>query len=130
MRPNILRTRTLLVGDTRVNWNNVSYFELGDDAEQPDVYYSIGIKWKYKASIKTEYLKLSKETDLYAYFKRFDTVKLGRYYINLSKIITLSEENIHGPTEKTRIRLVFTDGFELVETINTDVWVWWKTTYI
>jgi hypothetical protein len=129
---NIAKTRTVLVGKTRVNWLNVSCVTIdgiGVGDKDPD-YYKIGIKWKYKASIRTRVVKLSREINLPGYFKKFGLVQLGSYFINLSKIMTLDESPVHGPVEKTRYTILFSDGFEIHETIKTDFWLWWKTTYI
>ena len=124
--PNVVKARTVVTqSGLRVNWKNVSYFEI----QEENNFYQIGIKWKYKASIKTEYLELNKDTDLYKYFKQHGIVKLGEYYVNLNKIITIQEKAIHGPHEKVRVRFLFTDGFELVTVLTSTDWVWWKTTY-
>lgn len=126
--PSILRTRTSLTSSgTRVNWKNTSYFEI----KEGDGVYIIGIKWKYKASIKTETVEINIETDLYKYFKQFGLVQINpTIFINLNNILTIDEEQIHGPVEKTRIRFVFWDGFEITIVLQSTTWVWWKTTYM
>jgi len=123
----VLRARTILTQNgIRVNWRNVSYFTI----EETDQYYLAGIKWKYKASIMTEEIHLNKELTLYKFFKPFGIVAFGKeHYVNLHNIITIEETEVHGPVEKTVVRIVFVDGHQLVKKMTTTDWVWWKTNY-
>jgi len=121
----VLRARTVMTfSGTRVNWRNVSYFEIKDTDSN-----TIGIKWKFKASIRTEIVEINPETDYYKYFKQYGLVKFEDTFVNLYKILTIDEEPVHGPIEHTKVRIVFTDGFELTRTLRSADWVWWKTTY-
>lgn len=132
--PGIVRARTVVSANgVRINWANVSYFDVSTVIEKdPDTLeekseYQILVKWKFKASIISEDIRMSIDTNLPRYMKTFGLIPLGsEKYINVSKILLINEEAIHGPIEKTRVRIVFTDGFEIKETLSTEHWVQWK----
>ena len=124
--PSIAKARTVMTqSGLRINWKRVSYFSL----EATKEHYIVGIRWKYKASLRTEYINLNIETDLYKYFKQHGLVKFEDIYVNLNKILLIEEKAVHGPNEKTRVRLLFEDGFEVIRIFKSTDWVWWKTTY-
>lgn len=112
----------------RINWMNTSYFTV--ESENADE-YTFSVKWKYKASIMTEEIVLKKQNlHLQNYFKQFGIAALNKdTYVNLGRILTIQETQVHGPVDKTLVRIVFVDGFELIRKIESTQWVWWKSTY-
>ncbi len=121
-------TTVLLASGKRVSWFNVSYVKavlVGDE-------YEFTIYWKYKAQIRKEiFTSPMKENQLNKYFASFGLVPLvDNVFINLSKVLMIDEEAVHGPVEKTRIRMVFTDGFEMSHVMVATQWAWWKQSYV
>ena len=115
----------MMTNGVRVNWRQVSYFTY----TKTDDGFEFKVKWKYKASIRTETLILKKDFNLNSYFKQYKIVLFNDLWVNLTKIMIIEEEAIHGPEEKTKVRMVFVDGFELIQTMPADKWARWKTTY-
>ncbi len=124
-----LKARTILMSNgIRINWRNIAYLEI--DSQDTDGFSCI-VKWKYKASIRSEVIELKKpDTNLVNYFKQYSIVQLtSECYVNLSRIMTISEETIYGPQDITQVRIVFLDGFEVIKKIPSEKWQWWKTNY-
>ena len=124
-----MRAKTILTADgKRINWHQITHVDL-----QREGGVLIGkFKWKYKASIKVEEIALNlKDTEIGKYFKRYNFAPLTtEIYINLDKIMLLEENQIFGPTEKTKVRILFLDGFELYKVIESVRWSWWKTSFL
>jgi hypothetical protein len=129
--PRAQRANLQLMADgKRVNWNNISILKVGTLETADGV--SLEFRWKYKASIKTEITTWTgKNLELVKHFRPFNIVELlDNIFINLNRILFVEEKSIHGPTEKTSIRMVFEDGLEINETFLATKWAWWKTTFL
>ncbi len=94
--------------------------------------YQFSIYWKYKASIKEEvFISPMQDSELNKYFARFGIVPLVEdIYVNLASIMTIDEEPVHGPVEKTRVSIVFRDGFQFKKVMAATQWTWFKSTYV
>ncbi len=126
-----MKSTTVLLGNgKRVSWFNTSYVTV---KELPDKEgYEFTVYWKYKAAIKKEvFTSPMKTQELNQYFYKFGIVPLKKgVFINLDKILIIDEEQVFGPVEKTRVRIVFTDGFEFKELLVSTDWSWWKQSYV
>ncbi len=122
-------TTTLLSSGKRVSWFNVSYLKYRKLPKEEG--YEFTIHWKYKAAIKKEIVTSPMATqELNKYFAKFGIVPLkDGVMVNLDNIMIIDEEPVHGPLEKTRVRMVFVDGFEIKEVMVATQWAWWKQTY-
>jgi len=124
-----MRAKTTLTADgKRINWSQVTHIDLKREGG-----VLIGrFKWKYKASIKTEEVALNlKDTEIAKYFKHYNFAPLTNdLYINLDKIMLIEEEQKFGPIEKTRVRMLFLDGFEVFKNVESVRWSWWKTSFL
>ena len=134
---NLLRARTQMTSNgTRISWMNVNYFDLEEVSVEAEgagaegiiiKEHKLGIKWKYKASILTEEIRLPIDVNLPKMMKPFNLVPIGNSYVNVYKIMTINEEAMHGPEERVRVRIVLVDGFELIKILGVDEWAYWKT---
>jgi hypothetical protein len=111
----------------RINWNNIGYLDMVDNSA--DDGYTFIVRWKYKASIRREEIKLKKpNVTLFNYFKQYNLIELfNGTFVNLSRIMLIEEKAVHGPQEMTLVRMVFLDGFELIKKIPADKWQSWKS---
>jgi len=126
--PNIVRARTILLSNgVRINWKNISYFTV----EETKPIFKANIRWKYKAGLMEEIIEVGGEDfDPYKYFKKFGIVSLSEdVYINLNKIMLIKEKTVHGPIDKTTVRIVFNDGMQIIKKLDSKYWSWWKDTY-
>ncbi len=120
-------TTVLLADGKRVSWFNVSYVQFKKTQDG----YQFTVFWKYKSSIKSEtFNSTMQDNEINKYFARFGFVVLEDYYINLSKIMIVTENQIYGPLEKTKFQLIFIDGLTLNKTQESTKWSWWKSTYM
>jgi len=120
---------TLMKNGVRVNWSNVCFFRyriIGD-------LFQIEFQWKYKVSIRNEFVTLNKMSrqDLAKYFVKWGLVPFGESsFINVNKILLIDEDEvIRGPIDYTKLRLVFTDGFEYREKLKSEYWTWWRSNH-
>ncbi len=123
-----MKSTTVLLSDgKRVSWFNVNCTL----AEKTKDGYQFTVFWKYKAAVKKEVL-LSTMTvsEINKYFEKFGLVAFNDYYVNLSKILIVTEDQLYGPVEKTKIRMVFIDGYEILVTMESTKWSWWKQTFM
>jgi len=124
-----MRVRTTLTADgKRINWLEVTHIKLNREGG-----VLIGkIQWKYKASIKEEEIALNlKDGQIAEYFKNFKFAPLtNNIYVNLSKIMLIEEEPTFGPIDTTKVRIVFTDGYQFQENIESNRWSWWKSSFL
>ncbi len=122
-----MKSTTVLIGNKRVSWFNVNCVQF----QKTDLGHEFTVYWKYKASVKKETFDTPmQESEINKYFARFGLVLFHDWYINLAKILLVSEEQIFGPVEKTRARIVFDNGYELIKVIESTWWSWWKQTYM
>ncbi len=124
-----MKSTTVLLGDgKRVSWFNVSHVDVLPTPEG----YEFTIKWKYKASVKTEVFKAPmKAHELNKYFARFGIIPFEEdLFINLAEIMIVKEEQIFGPVEKTEVSMIFRDGYEIKRKIESTKWSWWKQQYL
>ena len=127
-------TTVLLADGKRVSWFNVNYLEVVQILDENGIKsgFEFIVKWKYKASIKSEtFFSPMVQNELNKYFARFGIVPLTEtVYVNLAKISIVTEEQIYGPIEKTRVKMIFVDGYQFQEKIDSAKWSWWKQTYL
>ncbi len=122
-----MKSTTVLLEDKRVSWFNVNCVRV---EQLPDGYNFI-VYWKYKASVREELFKTSmKPNEINKYFERFGLVALDDYYVNLSKILITTENQIFGPVEKSRIHMIFDNGYEINKVMEATKWSWWKQTFM
>lgn len=122
-----MKTTTVLIEDVRVSWFNVNcvHYQPADDG------FMFTIFWKYKAAIKRENIFTPmKANELSKYFEKFGLVKYQDYYVNLSKIMLIKEDPVYGPQDKTRVQLIFNDGFNIMKVLPSEEWSWWKQSYV
>jgi hypothetical protein len=123
--PNIVRARTIVTpGGLRVNWHNVSLLTI----EKIDDLYYVEISWKYKASIKKEKTQIGgPDFRPKEFFKKYGLIALDENtFINVRNILVIEETSVHGPQEKTLVRIVLQDGFQIVRKLDSKNWAWWK----
>ena len=126
----LLKARlTLTPNGTRINWKNVSYAVISEITLPEGQMYSIGVKWKYKASILTEEILLPIETNLNLYFKQTHLIRFDDALISLSKIMTINEEAVPGPQEMVRVRIVLVDGYQIIRKVTRESWISWKAAH-
>ncbi len=123
-----MKTTTVLLSDgKRISWFNVNCVHF----VKTKTGYEFTIYWKYKASVKKETVETTmQDNEINQYFARFGLVLFEDYYVNLGKILIITEDQIFGPLEKTKSRMVFIDGYELIKTTEATRWSWWKNTYL
>ncbi len=125
----IMKARLSLLDDKRVNWMNITHtriLKVNDGFE-------LSIYWRYKASIKQE-IFLQRSTDLgqlNTYFQKFGFAPMTPdLFINLSKIMILTEEQMFGAVERTRVKITFEDGFQINEVMESSNWSWFKQSFL
>jgi len=118
----------------RVSWFNVSYVEnkklnITDDGIDG---YEFTIRWKYKAQIRKETFRSGmKHNEINKYFAGFGLVPFfDDIMINTSKVLFMTEEQVFGPIEKTRVHITFTDGLELNGLIVSTQFSGWKQSFL
>ncbi len=123
-------TTVLLASGKRVSWFNISYVKVNKLPGKEG--YRFSIFWKYKASIKEEtFDSPMHDNEVNKYFARFGIVPfVDNIYINLASVLTIDEEPVHGPVEKTRVSIVFRDGFKIIKVLESTQWAWFKTSYV
>ncbi len=124
-----MKTTTVLLADgKRISWFNTTHVRI----YPIEGGYEFRVYWKYKASIKEEiFTSPMKENELNKYFARFGIIPLTKnLYVNLAKITIVKEEQVYGPVEKTRVEMIFVDGFQFKELIEASQWSWWKQSYM
>jgi len=125
---NVTRARTVLTKNgLRVNWRNIGYFTI----QKRETDFLVEVKWKYKASIRTETIIVGDEQFKPTnYFKQYNFVPLTEdLFINLNNIMIIEEEPVHGPQEQVIIRVVLIDGFKISVKMTRERWIWWKQNY-
>jgi RNA recognition motif-containing protein len=121
-----MKTTTVLIDDVRVSWFNVNCVHVKKVQDG----YIFTIFWKYKAAVKEEKIFTSmNEPELPKYFAKYGLIKFQNWYVNLSKIMIIKENIIYGPQEKTRVNIIFSDGYNITKTLIARDWSWWKQTY-
>ncbi len=123
-----MKSTTVLLSDSkRVSWFNVNCVRF----EKTPTGYEFTVYWKYKASVKQEIFETTmSESEINPYFARFGLVPFMDYYVNLGKILIVTEDQIFGPVEKTKVRMVLVDGHEILVTVESIKWSWWKQTFM
>ncbi len=122
-----MKSTTVLVGTKRISWFNTNCLTF----KKVKTGYEFTVYWKYKASVKKETFETTmQENEINKYFARFGLVAFHEWYINLDKILIITEDQIFGPVEKTKVRIVLVDGFEINKTIEATAWSWWKMSYL
>jgi hypothetical protein len=124
----LTKARTVLFSDgKRVNLFEVTHFR----TKKLKLGYEFTIYWKYKASIKEEIIRTDHASfDPSKYFKQFGFAPFTEnIYVNLAKIMIIEEEQVFGPVEKTKVRIVFSDGFQIIEKLESTRWSWWKSSF-
>ena len=122
--PNIIRLRAPKYDNYFINWRNVSYFDL----TVKDGVYTACIRWKYKAAIIEEQVVIGEIQGPPAkHFKRYQLVPLGQeVFININKVLLVQEEPVENAVDKVKVRIVFTDGFQLIKKMDSEEWSNWK----
>ena len=121
---------SLLANGKRVNWNQVTHVRAQKSIDGDG--YELKIYWRYKAAIREEIFKhmASNDGQLNEYFKGFGFAPLNQgLFINLQKIMMVDEEQKYGPVEKTRIHIIFSDGMQIKETLESVQWSWFKKSF-
>ena len=124
-----MKVKMMVTADRkRINWSQITSVSLSRE----DGVLIGKIKWKYKASIKTEEFALNlKDHEIGPYFKRVNFAPLTtNLYVNVEKIMMIEEDQIFGAVEKTKVRMLFLDGFEISEKMEPAQWSWWKTSFL
>ncbi len=120
----------LMSDGKRINWRLIPYIRVSPIEGRDG--FNFEFHWKYKASIKKETTQWTgTQLDPIKHFRPFNIVELkSNLFINLNTILCIEELAVHGPVEKTKVNIIFSDGVTLTEVFEATGWAWWKTTFL
>lgn len=126
----ILRKRALreVYGNTRINWTNVSYVDIGPSVIAK--HYTVTFYWKYKNSLKPKEILFGERNEtetIDKFFTSYGFFRIDDTFININRILYFEEETLYQAEEKSKLDFYFDDGTVLRKVIPASSWSTIKT---